>query len=411
MVVEAELEKLRRFREFLRSEDKLIFDDLLDQCRLYASYASTMALPVKEIPASVDAVRATQTIDGTGKENKSASVQDAGQLTVCEPTITARRRVIAHPWMGAWIATKQAEGLSKSTLDIYVAAVERLGLDLEHCSLDEIRGRLAGIARRYSRGSLHLTTRILKMALTYLGRKNVADALRMPKSPEPRVVVYEASDIEKMLNACGTLRDRLLIKILFEAGPRRGELCNMRIKDVQFDEHSAIVWLHGKTGTRTRRIYEATEEIREYLSQHPHRDDPEAKFWVGFNPKGGGASKKRSLSGYRVYAIVHEIGQRALNRRIFPHGFRHAAATRDAKNFTDREMMLRYGWSNPAMVGVYAHISARDVDQKDLMLHGRQMRSDQCPNCHGLNLDRAKFCQECGKPLHQSRVLTTLRML
>jgi hypothetical protein len=50
MVVEAELEKLKRFKTFLRSEDKGVFDDLLDQCRLYASFAGTMASPVKEIP-------------------------------------------------------------------------------------------------------------------------------------------------------------------------------------------------------------------------------------------------------------------------------------------------------------------------------------------------------------------------
>ncbi len=50
MIVEEELGKLRRFREVLSLEDKAIFDDLLNQCRLYASYASTMASPVKEIP-------------------------------------------------------------------------------------------------------------------------------------------------------------------------------------------------------------------------------------------------------------------------------------------------------------------------------------------------------------------------
>jgi hypothetical protein len=50
MIVEGELEKLKRFRQFLRSEDKEVFDDLLNQCRLYASYGSTMASPVKEIP-------------------------------------------------------------------------------------------------------------------------------------------------------------------------------------------------------------------------------------------------------------------------------------------------------------------------------------------------------------------------
>jgi hypothetical protein len=45
-----ELEKLKRFRTSLREQDRIIFDDLLDQCRLYASFAGTMASPVKEIP-------------------------------------------------------------------------------------------------------------------------------------------------------------------------------------------------------------------------------------------------------------------------------------------------------------------------------------------------------------------------
>jgi hypothetical protein len=50
MVVEAETEKLKRFRDSLRQEDKLIFEDLLNQCKLYASAASSLASPVKEIP-------------------------------------------------------------------------------------------------------------------------------------------------------------------------------------------------------------------------------------------------------------------------------------------------------------------------------------------------------------------------
>ncbi len=50
MVVEAELTKLSRFKQFLQAEDKIVFEDLLNQCKLYASYASTMASPVKEVP-------------------------------------------------------------------------------------------------------------------------------------------------------------------------------------------------------------------------------------------------------------------------------------------------------------------------------------------------------------------------
>ncbi len=50
VVMEDGLRTLKRFREFLRSEGKEIFDDLMNQCRLYASYAGSMASPVKEVP-------------------------------------------------------------------------------------------------------------------------------------------------------------------------------------------------------------------------------------------------------------------------------------------------------------------------------------------------------------------------
>ena len=50
MVAEAEVEKMKKFRDSLRLEDKIIFEDLLNQCKLYASAASSLASPVKEMP-------------------------------------------------------------------------------------------------------------------------------------------------------------------------------------------------------------------------------------------------------------------------------------------------------------------------------------------------------------------------
>lgn len=50
MVVEDEIERLKKFRDSLRLEDKKIFEDLLNQCKLYASAASSLASPVKEVP-------------------------------------------------------------------------------------------------------------------------------------------------------------------------------------------------------------------------------------------------------------------------------------------------------------------------------------------------------------------------
>lgn len=50
MVVEAEMARLKKFQDSLSPDERLLFQDLLLECKLYAPYASVMASPVKEIP-------------------------------------------------------------------------------------------------------------------------------------------------------------------------------------------------------------------------------------------------------------------------------------------------------------------------------------------------------------------------
>jgi hypothetical protein len=49
IIVEQKLAELSRFKGFLRGEDRVIFDDLLTQCRLYAAGSKVFTSPVKEM--------------------------------------------------------------------------------------------------------------------------------------------------------------------------------------------------------------------------------------------------------------------------------------------------------------------------------------------------------------------------
>jgi len=60
MVVQAELGRYKKFRNALSSEDKAIFEDMLNQCKLYASAASTLASPLKEVPLIISMLFAQQ---------------------------------------------------------------------------------------------------------------------------------------------------------------------------------------------------------------------------------------------------------------------------------------------------------------------------------------------------------------
>jgi len=50
IIVEQEIEKMSKFKQFLRTEDQAVFEDLLNQCKLYASAAGVLASSVKESP-------------------------------------------------------------------------------------------------------------------------------------------------------------------------------------------------------------------------------------------------------------------------------------------------------------------------------------------------------------------------
>ena len=48
--VDDELVKMARFKQFLRAEERAVFDDLLIQCRLYAPDAGALSSSIKEVP-------------------------------------------------------------------------------------------------------------------------------------------------------------------------------------------------------------------------------------------------------------------------------------------------------------------------------------------------------------------------
>ena len=49
IIVEQKIAELSKFKQFLRQEDRVVFDDLLTQCKFYAAGGRVFASPVKEM--------------------------------------------------------------------------------------------------------------------------------------------------------------------------------------------------------------------------------------------------------------------------------------------------------------------------------------------------------------------------
>ncbi|MGC9145998.1 MAG: primase-like DNA-binding domain-containing protein [Nitrososphaeria archaeon] len=83
------------------------------------------------------------------------------------------------------------------------------------------------------------------------------------------------------------------------------------------------------------------------------------------------AKLMRPMEYHRVVKMLKETARRAgVKKRIYPHLFRHSAATRDARYLTESELKLKYGWVGGSdMAEVYVHLSWADLDNKLLAVY------------------------------------------
>ncbi len=308
-------------------------------------------------------------------------------------------------WLDRFLAACRRRGLSGKTLDLYEGILSNLDLDLSKCSLNDVNGVLDKVSKR-SNSYYRLNVILVKAALDFLGRKKISEKIQLPKVKDRadriREKLLDPGEVKKLIEKAPTDQDRLGFSLLYELGCRIGELYNVRMKDVQFDKYGAIIWLTGKSGTRSRRVYSSVPDLKTHINSHPEKDKPEAKLFR-YGRKGSSKAHERTMANrYR------RIGKDILGRNIHPHMFRHTKATEDSKLFTDREMMILFGWKRPDMVSTYSHLSLRDVEEKDLVLHGMKSKEEilkplvqvrKCVKCGVDNAPVSMFCHKCGASL------------
>jgi integrase/ribosomal protein L40E len=317
-------------------------------------------------------------------------------------------------WLEPFLADYRRRGSSPKTVYRYGMVLRSLNdyhINLRTVTETALLEHIDTYQQNHAPATNRLHIFLIRKALEFLDRKDLAANVKLPKRADPvaSVKTIPAEDRKQLIEKAPTLQDRLLIEILDETGARIGELGNLRIKDCQFDEYSGILSLTGKTGTRRRRVYASTPDLRNHLNNHHGRDNPESA--VFYNPKTG-----KAYEYWDYYRRIRWLGHKVLKTDISPHKFRHSRATEDSRNFTDREMMQLFGWKRPDMVAVYSHLSMRDVDNKDLILHGLKSRDEilrplvqvqHCEKCNEENAPLAIFCVKCGET--ETRIETVLK--
>ena len=169
------------------------------------------------------------------------------------------------------------------------------------------------------------------------------------------------STIEKEDNTYLRLRNLLLLEILFDTGLRVSEAVNIKIKDIDFKNHSIRVL--GK-GSKERIVYfgdYASNYLEEYLSLREgiKSSDDEYLFWNKNHQK---------LTRRGAEYLINNIAKKALlKQKITPHTLRHTFATEMLNNGCDiRSVQELLGHKSLSTTGIYTHVTNEVVREEYL---------------------------------------------
>jgi len=221
----------------------------------------------------------------------------------------------------------------------------------------------------------------------------------------PESLITEA-EVRRMIEAANHPRDRAIISVMWEAGPRVSEFLTLNVRHVQFDDVGTRLTMKGKTGMRRILLVDSTPYLAEWLASHPKRNKPEAALWVGI----GTVGRDEPLQYAALRKLLATLATKAgVKKGSNPHNFRHSRATALAKHLTEAQMDQYFGWVRGSdMPGTYVHLSGRDVDEAILKLRGLKaaepppesdLAPKPCPRCGLANKATGRFCSRCGGAL------------
>lgn len=233
-------------------------------------------------------------------------------------------------YLTMFINAKRIEGCSERTLAYYESSVKHLfgkvKVPVRRITTDQIREYLTAYQKinDCSKATVDNIRRNISSFFAWLEEEDhiLKSPVRRIHKIKTKTVIKETisdEDIERLRDSCEIKRDVAIIDLLYSTGMRVGELVNLDISDINFDERECIVY--GK-GEKERRVYfdaKAKLHLQDYIESRT--DDNPALFVTLDAPH-----DRLKISGVEIR--LRELGRRIEIGRIHPHKFRRSMATR-----------------------------------------------------------------------------------
>lgn len=208
-------------------------------------------------------------------------------------------------------------------------------IDIEEIQLNNLKEYLLTLSH-LKPSSLGHRIRFLRSFFKFLQddgylERNIAVKLKEPKLGMRVPKALNDEEIEFLRDSCSTLLEKALTEFFYSTGCRIGEVHNLNIKDINWNNRSALVL--GK-GSKQREVYFTSKckiWLRKYLQSR--NDNCESLFVTVRKPI-------RRMSIARLREVVKEIAKNSnIEINMFPHRWRHSMATTMLNNGAPLEVI------------------------------------------------------------------------
>ena len=266
---------------------------------------------------------------------------------------------------------------SSNTVNSYVRDLEEFNSFLEseyikHVTYKDIRSYLAHMYnKKYSSRTISSKLSAIRSFYKYevnkgVIRDNPCLLISNPKVEKKLPNYLSYNEIETMLEVPDTfknnsLRDKLIIEILYSTGIRVSELVNIKVKDIDFYNNQILIL--GKGNKERYVIFGNTlkDMLKEYISI---KSDSEYLITNKYNKK---------MSTRSIEEIVKKIVKiDGIKNKVTPHTIRHTFATHMLNEGADlRVVQELLGHENLKTTEVYTHVSNERLRSVYLSSHPR----------------------------------------
>ena len=241
-----------------------------------------------------------------------------------------KQQISNEEFLEMLLDAKRVEGCSERTIQYYKVTAEHMlsqtEKEIRKITTDEMRSYLADYQKRNNCSNVTIDNirRNISSFFTWLEEEDYilkSPMRRIHKIKTKTVVKSVITDegIEQLRDHCTQIRDLAMIDLLYSTGIRVGELVNLNIGDINFEERECVVY--GK-GDKERRVYfdaKAKVHLMEYIES---RKDKNPALFVTLDAP----YDRLKISGVEIR--LRQLGRELGLERIHPHKFRRTMATR-----------------------------------------------------------------------------------